>query len=143
MLCPFCSHEETRVLESRVYESSVRRRRECGGCSTRFTTHETFEFQLTVIKKDGKEEPFYLNKIKSSIEKACHKITEEKLLTLTKNVEQKILTKKLSTIKTTEIGRFVLQELKKFDKMAYLRYTSVYKSIENPLQLKKELNTIV
>lgn len=143
MLCPFCSNEETKVLESRVQESAVRRRRECISCNTRFTTHETFELQLNVIKKDGREESFQLNKIKSSIEKACNKIDEQQLLSLTKNVEQKILTKKSSTIKTTDIGKFVLQELKKFDKIAYLRYTSVYKSIEDPLLLKKELNHIV
>jgi len=143
MLCPFCSHEETKVLESRIQDRSVRRRRECLSCAIRFTTHETFEFQLTVIKKDGREEPFNLSKLKSSIEKACNKINEEQLLSLTRSVEQKILSKKSSTIKTTEIGKLVLQELKKFDKIAYLRYTSVYKSIEDPVLLKKEVNAIV
>jgi transcriptional repressor NrdR len=143
MLCPFCSQKDTKVLESRVQECSVRRRRECSHCDARFTTYEKFELQLNVIKKDGRKEPFNINKIKTSFEKACHKINEDQLYSLTKKVEQKILAKKSSYIKTTEIGKLVLQELKKFDKIAYVRYTSVYKSIEDPLLLKKELNTIV
>ena len=143
MLCPFCSNQETKVLESRLQDSAVRRRRECLNCDTRFTTYETFLLQLTVIKKDGREEPFNINKIKSSLEKACSKTNSEQILTLTKKVEKKIINKKSNSIKTTEIGRLVLQELRKFDKIAYLRYTSIYKSIEDPLLLKKEINTII
>lgn len=142
MLCPFCSHQDTKVLESRVQESTVRRRRECSQCASRFTTYETFSLQLTVIKKDGREEPFNIHKIRASIEKACSKTDAQHILALTKNIEQKILNKKSNSVKTTDIGRIVLHELKKFDKIAYLRYASVYKSINNPSILKKELNAI-
>lgn len=143
MFCPFCSHQDTKVLESRITDNAMRRRRQCLSCVNRFTTYEKAVFQLTVVKKDGREEPFNLTKIQHSIEKACSKTDTKIIESLTKKVEQKIFQKKLTSIKTTAIGKIVLQELKKFDKIVYLRYTSVYKSIDNPLLLKKELNAIV
>ncbi|MBI2668627.1 transcriptional repressor NrdR [Candidatus Woesearchaeota archaeon] len=142
MYCPFCSYADTRVLESRLTENSLRRRRECPECSNRFTTYETAVFHLTVTKKDGREEDFDIQKIYHSIAKACSKTDPATLMQLTKKIEQKILNKKNHPVKTTDIGRIVLSELKKHDKMAYLRYASVYKSIEDPLLLKKELKAI-
>ncbi|HLC52696.1 MAG TPA: transcriptional regulator NrdR [Candidatus Nanoarchaeia archaeon] len=142
MYCPYCSHAETKVLESRLLDSSFRRRRECLKCSNRFTTYETAEFSLKVLKKSGQEEAFNLQKIHNSIQKACSKTNPETVAALTGNVQKKILNKKMNLIKSADIGKFVLQELKKFDKIAYLRFASVYKAIEDPKILEKEINLI-
>ena len=143
MYCPFCSHEDTRVLESRIVNSAVRRRRECEKCSSRFTTYEKALFQLSVIKKDGHTQLFALEKIAMSIEKALGKPDQELVNTLTKKVEQRILAKKKNPIKTTEIGRMVLAELKKQDKMAYVRFATIHKSIDDPKVLEKELEMMI
>ena len=140
MFCPFCSNEETRVLESRLLENSVRRRRECEQCTTRFTTYEQAVFHVTVVKKDGREQAFDGQKIWRSIEKACAKADPEVVQALSKKVEQKVLAKKMNPIPTTEIGRLVLLELRKFDKMAYMRFASIHKSIDDPQLLKKEIH---
>ncbi len=139
MHCPYCAHEETKVLESRLAEDSLRRRRECLKCSNRFTTYEKAVFHCTVIKKDGREQPFQVDKIKNSIIKAFGKADEHDALALAKKVEQKILLKRRTQVKTTEIGQLVLRELRKADKMAYVRFASIHKSIADPKMLEKEL----
>ncbi|HIH11440.1 TPA: transcriptional repressor NrdR [Candidatus Woesearchaeota archaeon] len=143
MQCPYCTSADTKVLESRCCDRSLRRRRECLQCANRFTTYERTELNLKVIKKDGREEPFSLEKIQQSIRKACSKSEEETISSILKAVEQQILIKKTSSIKTKDIGKIVLEELKKVDKMAYVRFTSVYKSIHDPKLLEKELQLIV
>jgi transcriptional repressor NrdR len=139
MYCPFCSHTGTKVLESRVLDTAMRRRRKCLKCSNRFTTYEHARFSLRVLKKSGQEEDFDLAKISKSMEKACGKANPETLLMLSSKVQQKILKKRNNPIKTTDIGKFALQELKKFDKIAYLRFASVHKSIDDPKLLEKEI----
>ena len=143
MYCPFCSHGETKVLESRLVDTSMRRRRECLKCSNRFTTYENAEFNLRVLKKDGREEAFNLQKVTVSIQKACAKTDLDSINTLAQKIQRKILRKKVNPIKTTDIGRFVLQELKKFDKLTYLRFASIYKSIDDLKLLEKEIKMIV
>lgn len=143
MNCPFCAHSETRVLESRVVENSLRRRRECEKCDNRFTTYEKAVFHFSVIKKDGREEPFAIEKIQNSILKARGKDGDELAPVLAKKIEQKILLKKVNPVKTKEIGKLVLQELRRADKMAYVRFASIYKAIDDPKMLKKELQLIV
>ncbi len=143
MHCPYCSHEETKVLESRISEDALRRRRECLKCENRFTTYEKAVFQFSVIKKDGREQPFNTEKIKNSVMKAIGKVDDGPILALTKKIEQKILARKKNPIKTTEIGKVVLQELKRLDKMAYVRFATIHKSIENPQMLRKELQLMV
>ena len=143
MYCPFCSKVDTKVIESRILNESIRRRRECLNCTNRFTTYETAKIHFKVIKRDGKEQEFDLNKIEKSISKACGKIQPEVLLNLTKKIEMKILNKKMNPMKTSEIGKTTLQELKKYDKMAYLRFASVHKEINDPKLLKTELNTMI
>jgi transcriptional repressor NrdR len=142
MHCPFCSHEETKVLESRISESSLRRRRECIKCENRFTTYEKAHFNFSVIKKDNKEEHFMLDKIISSISKACGKTDDETVQNLAKKVQQKILAKKVNPIRSSTVGMMVLRELHKFDTMAYVRYTTIHTSIKNIKLLEKELQTI-
>lgn len=143
MHCPYCSHDNTHVLESRISEDSMRRRRECEECGNRFTTYEKAVFQFSVIKKDGREQPFNTEKIKNSVIKALGKAEDRNIVALTKKIEQKILARKKNPIKTTEIGRIVLQELKKVDSMAYVRFATIHKSIEDPRMLRKELQLMV
>lgn len=142
MLCPYCFHPETKVLESRLVEEAVRRRRECLSCSIRFSTYEKPVFQLTVIKKDGREEPFQSAKLYNSLLKACSKTGPELIGQLAKKIESKLLSKKTNRLKTTFIGRVVLQELKKFDKIAYLRFATVHKKIHDQSSLEKELKIL-
>ncbi len=142
MECPFCSNEDTKVLESRIAEGTVRRRRECLKCENRFTTYETAVFQLTVMKKDGREQPFQAEKIATSINRACSKADPVALQDLSRTIEQKLLSKKKNMLTTKEIGRVVLQELRKFDKIAYVRFASIHKGIDDPLLLKKEVSLL-
>lgn len=141
MDCPFCEGE-TKVLESRLVEDAVRRRRECLRCAQRFTTYEEAFFQLTVLKKDGRIQPFDAEKITRSVAKACVKADPETVLSLGKRVEQKLLAQGKKQFSTKEIGRRVLQELRKHDKMAYVRFASIHKEIEDPQLLKKEVSMI-
>ena len=143
MQCPFCSHPDTKVLESRLLDDAMRRRRECFKCENRFTTYERAEFHFTVIKKDGTEQPFNIDKIRASVLKAYGKMEDEELTTITKKIEQRILSKKANPIKTSEIGKAVLRELRRANKIAYLRFATVHKSIQDPKMLEKELQTIV
>ncbi|PIN76802.1 transcriptional regulator NrdR [Candidatus Woesearchaeota archaeon CG10_big_fil_rev_8_21_14_0_10_36_11] len=143
MFCPFCSHEDTKVLESRVLDSSMRRRRECAKCKNRFTTYEKAEFQLTVLKKDGRIQPFDSQKIAHSIQRALGKVDSTIVNTISLKVERSVLKKKINPVKTVYIGKCVLDELKKIDKIAYLRFASVHKDIEDPKMFEKELQTIV
>ncbi len=144
MQCPYCS-SETKVLESRAAEGSMRRRRECLQCENRFTTYEKAVFQFYVLKKDGREEPFQTAKITSSIRRALGKEEGKEgngSLEIARKAEQKILLRKKNPIRTTEIGRIVLQELRKADKMAYVRFASIHKSIEDPRLLRKEIKLL-
>lgn len=139
MECPFCAHPETRVLESRAVDAALRRRRECLDCENRFTTYETVSLQLKVIKRDGREENFQVEKIRRCIEKVCRKEDTATILALTQQVEQKIWNQKVETITTREIGQCVLQELRKFDAAAYLRFAAVYRSVHNSKILETEV----
>jgi transcriptional repressor NrdR len=141
MLCPYCE-KETKVLESRLIDNSVRRRRECLDCTNRFTTYEQAVFQLTVRKKNLKEQPFDSNKITTSLKRACRKSELNQITNLSKKIETKLLAKKKKTLTTKEIGKEVLKELKKFDKIAYVRFASIHKSIEDPKMLEKEVSML-
>jgi transcriptional repressor NrdR len=143
MFCPFCSSRGSKVLESRINDNYLRRRRECEKCNNRFTTYERTEFQLHVTKKSGKEEAFNFQKINEGIRKACCKSTPEEVFKIAKKVEQKIVKKKLNAINTKEIGKIILTELKNFDKLAYLRYVTVHKKLEDTKSLEKEISRII
>ncbi len=129
-------------MESRLLETSLRRRRECSSCKNRFTTYEQAHFQLCVIKKDGREEGFDLQKITRSIEKALGKAEPEILISLSQKIYQKILNKKKNPLKSQLIGKLVLQELKRVDKIAYLRFASIHKAIDDPKLFEKEIDMI-
>lgn len=143
MRCPLCNHEDTKVLDSRVTEDTVRRRRECPECEERFTTYEKVELHRTVIKKDQSREPFQEEKIRLSVQKALHKDDRSQADTITDRVINRLLIKRSEVITSREIGRAVMQELRKVDKLAYWRYASVHKAMNDPKILEKELQAII
>ena len=147
MLCPYCSSDETSVLESRDSEDRtvVRRRRECNKCSKRFTTYERVEvIDLKVIKKDGRSEDFNREKIKEGIIKACEKrhCAKEDIELIIDDIEMRLLNRKSTEISSSDIGRMILTRLKKLDKVAYLRFASVFLEFENVGEFKKIIREI-
>jgi len=131
MKCPFCGHSETAVLESRISEdgNSFRRRRECAKCEKRFTTYERVEGpSLLVIKKDGRRESFDREKLRRGVLKSCEKrpVSLEAVEGIVEEVERELLRKDTIEIPSKIIGNAVLRRLKKFDKVAWLRFASVY-----------------
>ena len=147
MKCPYCGHEETRVLDSRVDSSgmTVRRRRECLRCKGRFTTYERYEFgPVFVIKRDGRREKFDRAKILSGIMKACEKtnVTFDEMEKLVDDVVSKIQKSGNLEVSSLEIGKLVMEGLKKLNGVAYVRFASVYKDfreLDQFLEIIKEL----
>ena len=136
MFCPFCRNHDTKVLESRVVEEghSVRRRRECVRCGKRFTSHERVKgTALWVIKKDGRREPFDREKIKRGILRAIEKrpVSLDLVDDLIEQVEAEMLKKEHEEVTSRAIGRAILKRLKKIDKVAWLRFASVYLEFED------------
>jgi len=147
MKCPFCSNPDTRVIDSRLTESKdcVRRRRLCEKCGKRFTTYERVESQpIAVIKKDNTREPFDRNKIMSGLIRACIKrnITIEQLNKIVDDIENEISSLPSNEIHSSEIGNLVLKRLKNLDKVAYIRFASVYKQFNNVKQFTRELTEL-
>ena len=146
MHCPYCSHQETTVLESRVSEEgdSVRRRRECSKCKKRFTTYERVERTLLVVKKDGRREGFDREKLKRGILRACHKrpVSVEMIEEVVDGVEQELLKKDSAEILSKTIGNAVLKRLKKIDKVAWLRFASVYLEFSDLKDFEKAIEKV-
>ena len=144
MLCPYCLHKETKVIDKRDVEGMVKRRRECLKCEKRFNTKEGVELaELRVIKKDGKRESFDYEKIKRGITKACEKrpVESEKIDKIIMNVEEK-LRRKGKEVESRFIGDLVARELKKVDKVAYIRFASVYRKFEDVSEFIREIENI-
>lgn len=147
MKCPFCLHQESSVLESRDSEDGqvTRRRRECDKCHKRFTTYERIEGpQLTIVKKDGGRQSFDREKVRRGIQKACEKrpIGNDLRETIIDEVEQEMMKKPNGEVSTRTIGNAILRRLKKVDKVAYVRFASVYldfDEIDDFVQLVKEI----
>ena len=144
MKCPFCASEETQVLESRVVEdgNAIRRRRECTKCNKRFTTYEkTKNNFLWVVKKDGKREPFDRGKLKKGILKAIEKrpFSLDLVDDIVDQVEREMLRKEKEEIPSKVIGSAVLKRLKKVDKVAWLRFVSVYLEFDDLKDFEKTI----
>ncbi len=131
MKCPFCGSNNTKVLESRDTEelSVTRRRRQCEKCESRFTTYERIELNIRVVKKNGTTQQFEREKLIRGLTKSCEKrpITTENLENIASKVEAYIMKNGLKEIKSIKIGSIIMRELKKIDKVAYIRFASVYK----------------
>jgi len=136
MFCPFCHSEDTKVVDKRDNNETgvTRRRRECISCERRFTTYERIEtISLNVVKRSGKIEEFDREKLKRGIIKAVkkRKIPEETIDHLIDDIELKLLNRRSSEVKTTEIGEMVLTRLKKLDTIGYLLFASVYRDFDS------------
>lgn len=136
MKCPFCSHAETQVMETRISEDSdfIRRRRQCGACEKRFTTYERPEVNFpTVVKKDGRRIEFERGKLHASMKLALRKrpVSTEQVDSAIERIEEKLLNLAVREIPSARIGELVMRELKKLDKVAYVRFASVYRSFED------------
>jgi transcriptional repressor NrdR len=136
MKCPFCGHPETQVVETRVSEDGdfVRRRRQCGACDKRFTTYERPDVSLpAVIKKDGSRADFELGKVRASMMLALRKrpVSIERIDGALQHIEQHLLSSGLREIGSTQVGELVMDEIKKLDKVAYVRFASVYRSFKD------------
>ncbi|MBI2499603.1 transcriptional repressor NrdR [Candidatus Woesearchaeota archaeon] len=146
MKCPYCYHEETKVIDKRETEEALatRRRRECLNCQKRFTTYERIETDLIVIKKDGRREKFNREKIKSGILKAIEKrpISIGQVDQIIDNIEATLKTKNSSEISSTLIGELVMKKLKVLDKVAYIRFASVYREFEDPSSFLEEIKIL-
>jgi len=145
MKCPYCNNEETRVTDKRDIAGITRRRRECLKCGKRFTTYERVEFDLVVVKKDGRREKFNREKLKTGIEKAFEKrpISTEKIDQLTSDIEARVYrVAKGKEIKSSKIGEIVMSKLKKIDKVAYIRFASVYREFADLDDFKQELKEL-
>lgn len=148
MRCPFCSHGEDRVIDSRPSDegSAIRRRRECIACGGRFTTYEKIEtLPLLVIKKDGTREPFERDKLISGILKSCEKrpVSTSQIETLVNNIETSNQNALKREVTSHEIGEMVMDGLKKIDEVAYVRFASVYRQFKDVNSFLDELNQMM
>ncbi len=136
MRCPFCSHSETQVVETRVAEDGdfIRRRRQCGACEKRFTTYERPEVNFpTIVKKDGRRIEFESAKLRASLNLALRKrpVSIEQVDSAIEGIQEKLLNLGAREVPSNHIGELVMRELKKLDKVAYVRFASVYRSFED------------
>lgn len=132
MRCPFCGHDDSQVKDSRPTEdnSAIRRRRQCEGCGGRFTTFERIQLRdLTVVKSEGKREPFEREKLERSLVVACRKrpVDAAQIEKLASGIQRQLETLGESEIESKRIGEFVMDGLKALDSVAYIRFASVYK----------------
>lgn len=148
MHCPVCNSTETKVTDSRVANAgiSIKRRRECDKCGYRFSTREEIEIlDLTVIKRDGRREPYNKDKLISGLMHSLHKLpfTQESFFRLVQNIERDIQKKKSRELTANEIGEIVMRRLKTFNKVAYIRFASVYRSFQDVSGFEKEINALL
>ena len=136
MRCPFCSHSETQVVETRISEDGdfIRRRRQCSACEKRFTTYERPDVNFpTIVKKDGRRIEYDRGKVLASFRLALRKrpVSTEQVDSALERIEEKLLTLGVKELPSARVGELVMRELKKLDKVAYIRFASVYRSFED------------
>ena len=147
MRCPYCNHSKLKVTNKRESDSkSIRRRRECLKCHKRFTTYERVELiDLIVLKKNGSKEQFNRDKLKAGIERSCEKssVSEEVIERMVESIEENLRKRSSTEIPSAIIGALVIRELKKVDKVAYIRFASVYKEFKDVDDFKDEIKILV
>lgn len=148
MKCPFCSHENTRVIDSRPAEdnNSIRRRRVCDECGKRFTTYEKIEtIPLIIIKKDNNRETYDRAKIEAGVLRACHKrpVSAGQITSLVDAVELEVFNMEEKEISSQVIGELVMNKLKELDAVAYVRFASVYREFKDINTFMDELKSVL
>ena len=147
MHCPFCQHEDTRVIDSRVTEdgSSIRRRRECESCGERFNTFETAELKLpSLVKGDGRREAFDERKLRTGFERALQKrpVSGEQIDAAVRGVIHALRMTGEREVPSRTVGVFVMNELRKLDQVAYVRFASVYRRFEDVAEFREEIERL-
>ena len=147
MKCPYCNNEETQVIDTRDTENleATRRRRECLKCKKRFTTYERVEeAEIVVVKKDGKRERFERQKVINGVLKACEKrdISLDKIERLVDDVESDLRKRDSVEVESKVIGELIMKKLKSLDKIAYIRFASVYREFEDLERFEEELEKL-
>jgi transcriptional repressor NrdR len=145
--CPFCGHDETAVVDTRLSDEGdiVRRRRKCNVCDKRFTTYERAEIRLPqVVKKNGSRTEFSRDKLRASLELALRKrpVSTELVDAAIAEIEEKLLSAGLREISSQQVGELVMAELKKLDKVAYIRFASVYRNFEDVDAFSKAIREV-
>lgn len=148
MRCPFCGHNEDKVVDSRESNEfdTIRRRRECLKCAKRFTTYErTEEIPLMVVKKDGRREPFDRKKILAGLMKACEKrpVALEQVESLVDDIERELLRQDQKEINSRRIGEIIMSKLPAIDEVAYVRFASVYREFRDINQFMQTLKQML
>ncbi len=148
MKCPFCNYEDSKVIDSRESKNglTIRRRRECLSCARRFTTYEKIdEIPYMVVKKDGKRQRFESQKLMQGLLKACEKrpVPVAKLEEIVEEIETILQDRSDKEIEATKIGQILMKRLKELDKVAYVRFASVYRDFRDVLEFKKELEILL
>ena len=148
MKCPFCAHQEDKVIDSRESKDgdAIRRRRQCIACERRFTTYEKIdEIPYMVVKKDGRREKFERQKILNGLLKACEKrpIPITKLAAIVDKVEARLADNSEREVSTTDVGEILMDELRSLDKIAYVRFASVYRDFQDEQAFLSELQTLL
>ncbi|HUI81734.1 MAG TPA: transcriptional regulator NrdR [Bryobacteraceae bacterium] len=148
MRCPFCNHLQDKVVDSRESKEgeAIRRRRECLACERRYTTYERIdEVPYMVVKKDGRREKFDRQKVLAGLLKACEKrpVSMGKLSEMVNQVESKVSDSPDREISTTEIGEFLMDSLRELDKIAYVRFASVYRDFQDEQAFFNELKNLM
>jgi|SRR3989344_9528371 len=147
MYCPYCNSDQSSVVDKRAVKGSgeIRRRRECLKCHNRFTTYEKVSaIELFVLKRDSRREPFDRNKLKAGIERALEKRPQaSEVENIVRKIESKVRMKYFKEVDSKILGGLVLTELRKVDKVAYLRFVSVYREFKDPTDFTKELKSLV
>ena len=147
MNCPFCSHEDSRVVDSRETDSNeaVRRRRECIACGQRFTTYEKIEeIPITVVKRDGTTELFHPEKLLHGLTRACTKrdVPVDRLQEMVGDIERELREGALYEVSSERVGNMALERLQQLDLVAYVRFASVYRQFESVEGFKQELELL-
>jgi len=148
MKCPVCLNAETKVVDSRVSGDgfSIRRRRECLKCNFRFSTNEEVEIlELTVVKKDGSKQAYCREKIIDGLKRSLEKrpITQDKLKKLVNAIERDLQALRKNEVDSYQIGQVIMRQLKKVDKIAYIRFISVYESFDDIQNFQEELDKLI
>ena len=147
MYCPFCSHKDSRVLESRLTaeNSSIRRRRECEECQRRFTTYERTEtIELLVVKSSGAREPYNRDKLRAGVSRACAKtmVTAHEIDTLVDSIESELTVAGKREVQYSALGNMTLSRLRQLNQVAYVRFASVYRQFQSVEDFIAELNSL-
>jgi transcriptional repressor NrdR len=148
MKCPFCAHSEDKVIDSRESKEgdAIRRRRQCLACERRFTTYEKIdEIPYMVVKKDGRREKFERQKVLNGLIKACEKrpISISKLAAIVDHIEGRIADSPERELSTTTVGEILMDELRQLDKIAYVRFASVYRDFQDEQAFLSELQNLL